>query len=98
MRRRSGLIVDEGWSLPCAVFYALRDEWVRQAGDDEQRTFTRLADLLGVHPVSITQWSADRRPPWRIVRRLLAETSARLVVSPTGFDLLVDEGVDDGPA
>jgi hypothetical protein len=97
MRRRSGLIVDEGWSLPCALFHALRDEWVRQGGD-EQRTYTRLADLLDVHPVSISQWGSDRRPPWRVVRRLLAETSARIVVSPHGFDLLVDDEVLDGPA
>jgi hypothetical protein len=95
--RRLGLIVDEGWSLPSVLFHALREEWVRQ-GTDEQRTYTRLADLLGVHPVSISQWGADRRPPWRIVRRLLAETGARFVVSPQGFELLVDEEVLDGPA
>lgn len=97
MRRRSGVIVDEGWSLPCALFLALREEWIRQAPAHEQRTFSRLADLLDVHPVSISQWSADRRPPWRVVRRLLAETNARVIVAPTGFDVLVDDEGLDGP-
>ena len=98
MRRRSGMIADEAWSLPSALFLALREEWVRQCPEREQRSFTRLADLLDVHPVSVSQWSSERRPPWRVIRRMLAETNSRVVISPTGFDLLVDDGVDDGPA
>jgi len=89
-RRITLALDDEAWNLPCSIFGALRSEWCRQAGEDEQRTFVQLADLLDVHPVSVSQWSVERRAPWRVVRRLLSETGARIVLSPHGFEVVVD--------
>lgn len=97
-RRISVDFDDEGWNLPCSIFGVLRSEWCRQGSDDEQRTYAQLADLLDVHPVSVSQWSVERRAPWRAVRRLLVETGARVVLSPHGFEVVVedDEEENDG--
>jgi hypothetical protein len=81
--------LDDPRRIPNRVFALLRVEWIRQGGD-EQRTYTELAALLGVHPVVVTLWATDRRPPWDVIRRLLAETGSRVVISAHGITLLVE--------
>ena len=75
------------------VFTTLREQWVSKDDTDDEgkprrRTYTMLAEMLGVTKQAVSQWatrSGDKSPPpWHVLMRLCHELGYVIVLRPEG--------------
>lgn len=74
------------------LFATLREKWVTQGGDEQRRTYTQLAEMLGVTKQAVSQWatrSGDKSPPpWHVLMRLCHELGYEIVMGPNELVLI----------
>lgn len=84
-----GVFAQPGMEPPLnALFEQLRDIW---RAEEPGRTYTELADKVGVPTQNISQWatgSDGRRPPWHVIMWLCEETRYELVGGPNRWQLV----------